>query len=168
MDGIIEPCTPAVAPKVAYEIRMFRYTSDRLRRLDLDLDTVFPDNVSPRVGTGISTEEVREASMVLESFLVHTRVLRDFFWRGRSRPDDVVAGDFVGGWKMPSDSEYSYLFSHKDRLDKALAHLTTARVTYDSEGKGWAIREIENEIEPMIERFLRELPEDRRYWFELP
>jgi hypothetical protein len=133
----------------------------------VDLGSVLPGQVSPRVGTGISTDEVREASMVLESFLVHTRVLRDFFCRDRGQPDDVFAGEFVVGWKMPSVSEYGYLFSQKDRLDKALAHLTTTRVKYDSDGKGWSVLEIKNEIETMIERFVDELSQDRRRWFEL-
>jgi hypothetical protein len=56
-------------------------------------------------------------------------------------------------------------FSAPYSVDKALAHLTTARVRYDSEGKHWDVVTIRREIEPMISRFLAKLPEDQRPWF---
>lgn len=35
------------------------------------------------------------ANALLESFLVHSRVLHDFFARGSNRADDVLAADFI-------------------------------------------------------------------------
>ena len=166
MPDIIQPCSPEVAAKVAYEMRMFRHGYDKLAQLQVDMGNILPGDVMPRVGTGISTEQVRDASTLVESFLIHARVLRDFFCRGRLKTDDVIAGDFVSGWTQPPASDYSYIRAQKDRLDKALAHLTTTRVRYDSEGKKWDVATIRREIEPIIERFLAELPDDRRPWFE--
>jgi hypothetical protein len=99
------------------------------------MENILPGDVMPRIGTGIQTEEVRDASAFLESFLLHVRVLRDFFCRQRQEPDDVVASDFIDGWAQPPTSDYVYVHAQKKRLDKALAHLTTTRVTYDSDGK---------------------------------
>src|SRR3990170_4482738 len=128
MPHIIQPCSPEVAAKVEYEMRMFRHVYDKLAQLQVDMGNILPGDVMPRVGTGISTQEVRDASALVESFLIHARVLRDFFCRGRQKPDDVIAGDFVSGWTQQTVSDYSYISAQKDRLDKALAHLTTTRV----------------------------------------
>ena len=119
----------------------------------------------PRVGTGISTEEVRDASILIECFLIHTRVLRYFFANERLRKDDIIASDFVSGWSPPSETEVAYISAENDRLDKALAHLTTRRIAYDTKGKYWDVTRIMKEIQPLIERFLAELPDDRRGWF---
>lgn len=166
MPDIIQPCSPEVAAKVAYEMRMFKHDYDKLAQLQVDFGNILTGDVMPLVGTGISTEEVRDASALIESFLIHARVLRDFFCRRRHKPDDVIASDFVSGWTQPPASDYSYISAQKDRLDKALAHLTTTRVRYDSEGKQWDVVTIMREIKPMIERFLAELPDDRKPWFK--
>jgi len=169
MSKFIQPCSPEVAAKVKYEIQMFRHVYDKLAQLQVDQGNISPGEVMPRVGTGISTEEVRDASALVESFLLHARVLRDFFCR-EGKGDDVVARHFVSGWTQPPVSEYSYISDQKqkDRLNKALAHLTTARVRYDSEGKQWDVDKVRCEIERMIDRFLSELPDDRRAWFKEP
>jgi hypothetical protein len=44
----------------------------------------------PRVGTGITTTEVIEASVFVECCLLHARVLRDFFCRSEPRGDIQV------------------------------------------------------------------------------
>ena len=166
MPDIIQPCSPEVAAKVAYEMRMLRHAYDKLAQLQVDMGNILPGDVMPRVGTGISSEEVRDASTLVESFLIHARVLRDFFCRERHKADDVIARVFISGWTQPPVSDYSYISAQKERLDKALAHLTTSRVKDDSEGKQWDVVTIRREIEPMIDRFLAELPNDRRPWFK--
>ncbi len=166
MGNGIAPCSPEVAAKVVYEITMFRHGYEKLVELDVDVGNILPGQVWPRVGTGISSEEVRDASVVLESFLVHARVLHDFFCQSRRWEDDIVASDFVGTWAKPSESDYGYLNAQKERLDKALAHLTTTRVKYDTDGKVWDVATIRREIEGMIQRFFSELPDERRRLFE--
>jgi hypothetical protein len=165
MPDVNQPCSLEVAAKVTYEMRMFNHAYNRLVQLEVDMGNIMPGDAMPRVGTGISTEEVLDASAWVESFLIHTRVLRDFFCRGRHKSDDVIAADFVAGWTQPQASDYTYISAQKDRLDKSLAHLTTTRVMYDSEGKQWDVEKILSEIKPMIQRFLKELPVDRRSWF---
>ena len=116
MPAVNQTCNPQVAAKVAYEMRMFRYAYDKLTQLQVDMSNILPGNVMPRVGTGLSTEEVRHASALVECFLIHARVLRDFFRRGRQKPDDVIAGDFVSGWTQPSASDYGYVGAQKEQL----------------------------------------------------
>ncbi|MFH1432387.1 MAG: hypothetical protein ABIG84_04170 [archaeon] len=67
---------------VCYEIRMFRRTVARLSNGSL--------NSQPW--------DIRNA--VIESFVIHTRVLLDFFY-GRKTGDDIVATDFVDAWDRP-------------------------------------------------------------------
>jgi hypothetical protein len=161
----INHCSPEVAAKVVYEFTMFRYAYAKLEHLEVDLGNILPGDVMPRVGTGISTDEVRDASVILESFLLHTRVLRDFFCRPGKKPDDVFASDFVNGWVVPSPLNYSYVAEQEDWLNKSLAHLTTARVKHAAEGKQWDVATIKKEIDPIIDRFLAALPPERKSWF---
>ncbi len=117
-----EYCTEEVAKKIAYEFRMFKYLCDRLEPLYLEAGTFIPGNIT-MCGTGCSSDEERETSASLESFLLHTRVLYDFFQYKRRDNDNVLAGDFVDNWKTPCPSECKYLLAQKGRLNKALAHL---------------------------------------------
>jgi len=153
----VQHCSAPVAAKVVYEIRMFRLAYDKLYQLELDLEHIQPGDVELRVGTGISTDAVRDASVLVECFLLHARVLRDFFCRRRHRTDDVIAKDFVRRWKPPRKTAYKYLLAEKDRMDKALAHLTTFRVKYDGDGKQWDLHKIKQELDQMIIRFLKEV-----------
>jgi hypothetical protein len=166
MAGTILHGSEEVAAKVVYEITMFRHAFDRLRQLELDLGNVLPGDVMPRVGTGITTKEVIEASVFVECFLLHSRVLRDFFCRSGNKPDDVTACEFVSGWLFPPVSDYHILDKEKERLDKALAHLTTTRVQYDTRGKEWDLEAIRQELEAIIRRFLASLPTEKTAWFD--
>jgi hypothetical protein len=66
-----------------------------------------------------------------EAFLVHTRALRDFFWRrGRGRNRDTVAQDFVEDieeWRSQRGPRSSLLMKTWDPIDRQLAHLTWDR-----------------------------------------
>ncbi len=166
MDTTIQHGSEEVAAKVVYEITMLRRAFDRLLQFEVDLDCVRPGCVMPRVGTGITTEEVIEASIFVECFLLHARVLRDFFCRSRHKPDDVTADEFVSGWSTPPVSDYPTLDGEKERLDKSLAHLTTTRVQYDTSGKDWDLSAIRKDLEGMIRSFLASLPSDKAAWFD--
>ncbi len=167
MGTTIQHGSEEVAAKVTYEITMFRHSFNRLLRLEVDLGHIQPGDVMPRVGTGFSTQEVIEASVFVECFLLHARVLRDFFCCSGHKPDDVTAGKFVSGWSAPPVSEYHTLDGEKARLDKALAHLTTTRVQYDASGKKWDLAAIRQELEEIIRRFLASLTTEKAAWFDV-
>jgi len=149
-------CRKEVADKVVYEIRMLRHTFKMLKDRDLNLNGMRQGGVMPRVGTGITTEQERDGSAILESFLLHARVLRGFFAGNRDQSDDVLAEDFVPGWVKPQAPAYPYLVAERKRLNKALAHLSAERVNYDVSGKDWDVEKIRKELEPIIKRFLME------------
>ena len=166
MTSTIQRGSKEVAAKVVYEITMFRHAFDRLLQLEVCLGHIQPGDVMPRVGTGIMPKEVLEASVFVECFLLHARVLRDFFCRSGYKDDDVTAGEFISGWSAPPVSDYHTLEGEKERLDKALAHLTTPRVQYDTSGKAWNLAAIRQELEDIIRRFLASVPTDKAAWFD--
>jgi hypothetical protein len=166
MATTIQHGSEEVAAKVVYEITMLRHAFGALQQLEVGLGYSQPGNVMPRVGTSFGTEKEIEASVFVECFLLHARVLRDFFCRPGPKPDDVTAGEFVSRWSAPPASDYPTLDGEKDRLDKALAHLTTIRVQYDTSGKLWNLAAIQQELEDIIRRFLASLPTDKAAWFD--
>ena len=121
-------------------------------------------------GTGGHADEDKETSALLECFLVHTRVLLEFFCKERPTndkwPDDVYAGDFLPAWDVSKcKSLCPYLVDQWDRLHKSVAHLSAKRVEYERTGKSWEITTIETEITPLMELFKSQLPSDQRTWF---
>ena len=65
----------------------------------------------------------------------------------RYTPALISAGEFVSGWAAPPVCDYQTLDGEKERLDKALAHLTTTRVQYDTSGKEWDLTAIRQELD---------------------
>ncbi len=157
--------TPEVAAKVAYELRMFEHVYERLTCLDVEMDCVSPGNVNLRLGTGISTMEERDSSALVESFLLHARVLAEFFC-SEGRKDDIVAADFIPGWIRPTSSDWPYTEGCKTRLNKALAHLTMRRVTEYQTAEPWDIAKMKSELDNVIRRFHVELPVEMQPWFQ--
>src|SRR5262245_33972504 len=112
-------------------------------------------------GTGHTSGERREMSDRLESLLLHTRVLREFFYywefrndkAKRQKPDDVIAEDYIPDWTSHRPPIGPYLRENKERLDKSLAHLSTLRVQYKRLEKRWDIAALRRELLPAIETF---------------
>jgi hypothetical protein len=107
----------------------------------------------------------------LETFLLHARVLRDFFSNSRPRPrnadTDILAEDFFntpGEWTKPT-LKYLTETRSKERLDRALAHLSYDRISYAETGKGWRTSLIADELIAAWAEFLGTLHADRKEWF---
>jgi hypothetical protein len=115
-------------------------------------------------GTGTDHEDM---SAMLESLLLHTRVLHDFFCKdSRLKADDILASDFIDTWDAKlAEAKCPYIASRKDRLHKALAHLSTQRVKYESDNKEWDIASIQSEVSALIAEFKNALPTDQVPWF---
>ena len=157
-----------LAEPVSYELEMFKFLHDEIAKRS-----------ETKVGTGSDPAE----DAYLESFLLHTRLLRDFFCnkrdlpprrqkcpkcgehfeKSRSESDDVLAVDFVAGWVQ---EETPYLKTLRHPLNKLLAHLTQARQPYTLRSYLWEPEKIYSELRPMIDRFLSSLPDDRKGWFQ--
>jgi hypothetical protein len=107
---------------VLYEIRMF-LESPKLRALDW-----------------------AATNAITEAYLLHARILCDFFQKGRQGPkhDDVTSEDYG----VPFDDLFVPA-SIEERFDKSLAHLTYSRLEFDAVGtKQW----IHDEFRPQILR----------------
>lgn len=110
---------------------------------------------------GIADELKQNA--FLESFLLHTRALQDFFNDVRKHNEDVIASDFVSSWKSPKWNHVSYV---RNKLNAMLAHLSYNRLKYLEEAKKkWDYFDLATEMKGVIEDFqkaVNQLPEKER------
>ena len=108
-----------------------------------------------------------QKNIYLESFLVHTRNLRDFLF-SPPRGDDVSATHFF----EPPDAEWDesvkdwcpYLDANKSRLNKSLAHLSYERIGYEPY-KGWDCGVIHTEMTAAWNEFWSRLTAEKQEWF---
>jgi hypothetical protein len=147
------------AERVRYEWRQFRWAAE----------TVFMNApLWEESGTGNGPESFDALKEVL---LLYARALRDFFVRRRSdlkkfEQTDLLAEDFFdrsSEWTLPS---LPYLLQERDRLNRALAHLSYCRNEYELTGKNWDFPAISAELEDAWRSLMVQLPEERRRWFE--
>jgi len=105
------------------------------------------------------------ANVMLEAFVIHFRVLLDFFYSETPRNDDIVADDYFDNpsdWgKIKPATTPELLSLAKTRAHKELAHLTYARLGVTPEQGGWPFVEIAKEIQSLMELFLRNVPDNR-------
>jgi hypothetical protein len=110
---------------------------------------------------------------LLEAWLIHTRVLRDFLLNDDNRGDDVQAIHFFDApeqWRRHKPPAGPYLNAErtKDRLDRALAHLAYSRAKEDFTATSWNIAAVVAELMSMWEVFWISLPAGRQAWFNTP
>ena len=161
-----EYCNNVVARRVMYEFDMFAYLGKQLDLAHRKSTADFVPGDITMMRTGDPANDLsRVTAALLESFLLHTRVLLEFFYKDRPRDGDVLASHFVEHWKVLRSPEPRYLLDHKHQLDKALAHLTLARVDYDRQQKKWNVTAIQEEVNGLIALFKLKLTEERRGWF---
>ena len=129
------------------------------------LDGKEPDDWEMGTGGGDDT-----AKSLVEVCLLHARALRDFLNRERTdqgvHKTDVLAVDFFDAPNRWNKLPFPYLMKHKDRVNRALAHLSYDRVGYEVTGRDWDFKVIITEVTDAWQEFLRALPETRRDWFE--
>lgn len=112
--------------------------------------------------------EIRNAA--LESFLLHVRILIEFFYNDNPHKDDIVASHFFsppGKWKAIRPKQSAILKQTKKRAHKLLAHLTYTRLRQTQETKKWAYMKIAGELEAVLNVFYKHLPDDLRELDEL-
>lgn len=98
---------------------------------------------------------------LLESFVIHVRVLLDFLYVEQPKPDDVIAADYFPSseeWEKLRPAQSETLKKSRTRAHKELAHLTYARLNVTPETKPWAFIEIANQIHRVMDIFLGNVP----------
>ncbi|BCB85516.1 hypothetical protein [Phytohabitans suffuscus] len=91
-------------------------------------------------GLNSAMENSLVANVYLESLLIHARVLGEFLYTPKRRPDDLRPEDFDGPlWTVPTgeaaDRVRTFLRDTGQMINKHMAHLTWARV--ESEQPKW-------------------------------
>ena len=104
------------------------------------------------------------SNAVVESFIIHTRVLLDFLYDERPRSDDVVASDYFTDrqdWISKRPAMSSTLTKVDRRVGKEVAHLTYVRNEVTDEMKKWPFVEIANEVQRVVAVFVNAVPKSR-------
>ncbi|NLY01401.1 MAG: hypothetical protein GXY83_35365 [Rhodopirellula sp.] len=118
-------------------------------------------------------------NLLCEGLVLHSRVLRDFFFtkvnskaQRATFPDDIVAVDYFSRptiWAHNSGALSPYLKNNKERMDKALAHLSVLRLEYQqTSDKEWDAGQLLLEINDKWFDFFTKLEKDnpeRAAWF---
>ncbi len=115
------------------------------------------------IGSGIAGQGPI-ANALLESFVVHVRVLMDFLYNENPKPDDVIAEDYfetTDEWKRLRPNLSESLKNAKRRAGKEVAHLTYARLDVTPETKPWRFVDISNEIVAVLNIFLENVPKSK-------
>jgi hypothetical protein len=100
---------------------------------------------------------------LLETHLLHSRILVEFFFPGNHRDDDIVSSDFLEpGWE-PTGLRVERLKVATQEIHKRLAHLTRRRLTsYD-----WDPILIAGDVMGISDEFLDQLNGSTgRSWFD--
>ena len=134
---------------ICYEIKMFRWSANWVA-----------ENVPP------SQKPSQKYNAIVESFVMHTRTLIDFFYND-PRSDDVVARHYVAAWEPPHKT--THLSEAIEKANKQLAHITYSRVDdtryADPDKKPWNFEKISSDLEKTITLFFNSLPKDYRDLF---
>ncbi|MHC2067587.1 hypothetical protein ACYFX5_08945 [Bremerella sp. T1] len=149
--------TPENASFVVYELEALRKSFEILIELQKD----------SRIGTGHGPNSKWEINIHLESFLLHFRQLRDFFY-GIKNPhrDDLFATDFITDW----DEECpSFIADLRGKLNASLAHISTQRSQYMPPNDDWELEKMTAMLRKTIDKFDRKcIEEGISSWFDYP
>lgn len=110
---------------------------------------------------------------LLDSFLLHARVLFDFYCKSPSfrkdqdgDPDDVSAQQFFddpSAWQKICQTLFPVVRNLQPELNKHLAHLTYTRLKKKIQ---WDITDIFKEFDEAWSKLMETLPTQRRAWFD--
>lgn len=132
---------------LAYEITNFYETMLRLRQ------AVRQDDIN----------------ILLDSFVIHTRNLFDFFYPKRDgvRPDDMTVYNYISdcrSFNTNKTKKQDLIFVVK-KANKQLAHLTYARNRYSLKtNKAWPFVSIGQKMTKTIKAFYNALPDSYKNW----
>jgi len=114
----------------------------------------------------MTNPEQLQVNVLLASFLIHARSLRDFLFYPRSQ-DDVIAEDFLEEWDESVEEWCPYFHKHRERLNKSLAHISYKRIEYEP-NKGWDCGKIHKEITDAWNEVVGRMTPEEQDWFTAP
>ena len=101
---------------------------------------------------------------IVESFGIHARCLRDFFFKSDGKEGDMFAVDFIDNrsdWFKYIGGKQNVLNGVNSRVGKELAHLTYDRVGKTDEEKQWPKSDMAAEINKLAQDFFNMVPDNR-------
>lgn len=152
----------------------------RPHRTDEELNRALQDHVSYEItaldaayrlmlerGRAHTAEESR---LLLEAFLIHVRILVDFFYVDSTNKDDMIAQDF-----LPSSTDWASirpafpvdLDELRTAINKLLAHLTYSRKRYAEEDWRWNVI-LRSHLLQTAKTFRDRLADERREGWNVP
>jgi len=106
--------------------------------------------------------DIWNKNMALETFLLHARNLREFFYRdSKQHETDARAYEFVkerNKWEEARPEETEWIKKVRERVNTELAHLTYRRYAGTPPDKGWKHYEIQKDFLKVVKIFLDHLP----------
>lgn len=131
-------------------------TSEELKSMSVHLmyEYAMLDGLARKLAKGEDEELVNNA--LLEAFLIHTRVLLEFFFPAHVREGDVVASDYLGSekaWETIRGDLPGELVEIRKRVGKEVAHLTLQRLRIPPDEKRWNFLAIAAAIGGILEKF---------------
>lgn len=110
---------------------------------------------------GEQANDANNINMALETFLLHARNLKEFFYNDNKRYDtDARAWDFLEDknlWQKLRPAEMGSMIQIRKRAGKELAHLSYKRIYGTPPEKNWNIGEILSELLKVVDIFLDHL-----------
>ena len=104
--------------------------------------------------------------IALEDFLLHARLLREFFWtswdpEGPYAESAVLAEHFIPSWRATSGGAPQCFRDAKDAVDQQLAHIARERVTSPQDLRAVVVP-MHTELWSVWRRFLQAMDTDPR------
>lgn len=113
------------------------------------------------LNSGIAGNNITIHNALVESFVIHARLLTEFLYRDDSYKDNIMAKDFFSPTQAWTDEirppKGNLLDKTEKDAHKFLAHLTYTRLLVK---KKWRYKEIVNEIAVRLDEFRKNLPTD--------
>ena len=104
-----------------------------------------------------------------ETFLLHSRLLLEFFYGEEKRKDDAFAIHYLDSKSTWKPNKPSWFEEHCTRCNKLLVHLSYRRVGYKKDNQmKWSLRDKAAHLDKEWIAFISALPPERQAWFRFP
>ena len=145
-------------------------TDDELKRdaehLDYEVWMLMESTERLRGDKPLPSDPVARKAL-LEAWLIHLRLLLEFFRTTKSKPDDLRAVDYFDGHTDKPKIEQlapvkdSWENRRAQEINKALAHIVQDRAKLNTDWNEWDLKLVTSRLTTFFDL----LPADRRVWF---
>jgi len=154
----------ALTGKALTDAELLRYSEQHLR---YEIEMFFQVGIKLMI-TRFSKDDrdsVLQENVLLESFATHLRNLLLFLYPRRVDERDVISDYFflnsITDWKQKRPKEKESLRNLRTRASQEISHLTVLRRDGTDNSEGWPIREILDEIKPILKTFVNNASSDK-------